>query len=198
VPFFQLALTFFIVTNPIGNIPPILALLKDYDLKRQQRILIREGIISFLIALFFQYFGELFLSILNVKDYALTLTGGMILLIIAIGMIFPKASTGPTTKLSQEPFIVPIATPLLSGAGVLSLIMLFSKEEQNAFKVSSAIVLAWIGVVAVLALAPLLQQLLGKRGMLALEQLMGMVLAIIACGILIKGFTLFSNTLLHT
>lgn len=193
--FFQLALTFFIVTNPIGNIPPILTLLKDFDLKRQQHILIREGIISFLIALFFQYFGELFLSVLDVKDYSLTLCGGMILLIISIEMIFPKANTGTTTKLTQEPFIVPIATPLLSGAGVLSLIMLFAKEEQNPLKVSSAIVLAWIGVVGVLALAPFLQKLLGKRGMLALEQLMGMMLAIIACGILIKGFYLFTNTL---
>lgn len=195
---FQLALTFFIVTNPVGNTPTLLALLKDYDFRSQQRILVREGVISFLIALFFQYFGDFFLSMLNVRDYAMTICGGIILFILAIEMIFPKKSDPTHSPAKQEPFIVPIATPLLSGAGVLSLIMLFAKQEANNLKISLAIVIAWAGVVAVMALAPYLQKLLGKRGLLALEQLMGMLLAVIACSVLVKGVQLFIDVMWGT
>lgn len=188
---FQLALTFFIVTNPIGNTPAILALLKNFDFKSQRRILIREGFISFLIAIFFQYFGNVFLSHINVKDYAMSLCGGILLLVLAIEMILPSRHQDSSSETQQEPFIVPIATPLLSGAGVLSLIMLFAKQEANNLKITLAILIAWTGVILVLAFAPYLQKLLGRRGLLALEQLMGMLLAIIACEVLIKGIKLF-------
>lgn len=188
---FQLALTFFIVSNPIGNTPAILALLKDYDFRNQQRILIREGIFSFFIAIFFQYFGEFFLGLLHIQDYTMSLCGGILLFILAFQMIFPNRDENETGSLKKEPFIVPIATPLISGAGVLSLIMLFAKQEANNFKMSLAITIAWAGVIAVFAVAPYLQKLLGKRGLLALEQLMGMLLAIMAAGILVKGTQLF-------
>lgn len=192
---FQLALTFFIVSNPIGNTPAILALLKNYNFKDQRRILIREGIFSFLIAIFFQYFGEMFLGLLRIQDYSMSLCGGTLLFILALEMIFPKSNQGTEATLKQEPFIVPIATPLISGAGVLSMIMLFAKQEGDNFKMSLAIVIAWAGVVGVLGLAPYLQKMIGKRGLLALEQLMGMLLAIMAAGILVKGVQLFIEAL---
>lgn len=192
---FQLALTFFIVSNPIGNTPAILALLKNYHFADQRRILFREGLFSFAIAIFFQYFGELLLSLLRIQDYAMSLCGGILLLILALEMIFPKKVSNDNAEIRQEPFIVPIATPLISGAGVLSLIMLFSKQEANNIKMSLAIVIAWAGVIAVLAFAPYLQRFIGRRGLLALEQLMGMLLVIMAAGILVKGIQLFMETL---
>lgn len=187
---FQLALTFFILTNPIGNSPAILALIQDYSFADQQRILIREGIFSFIIAIVFQYLGALFLGMLHIQDYALTLCGGILLLIIAIEMIFPKRGEKAQNTPRQEPFIVPIATPLLAGAGVLSMIMIFAKDEAP-LKVSLAIVIAWVGVILVLASAPYMQKVLGKRGLLALEQLMGMLLAIIATDVLVKGIQMY-------
>lgn len=188
---FQLALTFFIVTNPIGNSPAILALIQDYSFTDQRRILIREGIISFIIVILFQYLGEIFLGMLRIQDYALSLCGGVLLLIIALEMIFPKRGEKTTDAPQQEPFIVPIATPLLGGAGVISMVMLLGKEEANPLKVSLAIIIAWVGVILVLAVAPYMQKLLGKRGLLAVEQMMGMLLAIIAVDVLVKGIKMF-------
>lgn len=192
---FQLALTFFIVTNPIGNTPTALALVKNYDFNTQRRILIREGFFSFLVAIFFQFFGEMFLSLLGVKDYAMTLCGGTLLFIISLHMIFPPQEIETDRKTAQEPFIVPIATPLLSGPGVLTLIMLFSKQEANVLKISTAILIAWTGVVLVMGAAPYLQRALGRRGLLALEQLFGMLLGVIAVSMLVKGVRLFMNVI---
>ncbi len=192
---FQIALTFFLVTNPIGNSPTVLALVKNYDFEKQKRILLREGIISFIIAIFFQYLGEKFLGLLHVSDFAMTLCGGILLLVIALGMIFPKSEATSQHIPKQEPFIVPIAIPLLSGPGVLTMIMLFARQEANDFKISTAILLAWAGVVAVMAAAPYMQRILGQRGLIALEQLMGMLLSMISMSMIVNGLSLFLKTL---
>lgn len=188
---FKIAVVFFIVTNPIGNSPMILALVKDFDFERQKKILLRETFFALILVLFFQYCGEAFLSLLHIQDYALTISGGLLLFLVALSMIFVDRSSTDASSLKQEPFIVPIATPLLSGPGLLSIVMLKSKLEDNDFIITSAILIAWIGVVAVMAAAPYLQKLLGKRGLAALEQLMGLILAMISMGMIVTGGDLF-------
>lgn len=192
---FAMALTFFLIANPIGNSPTIIALVKDFDLPRQKKILFREATFALLFALFFQYFGEIFLGALNIKSYTLTITGGLLLLLVAYGMIFSEAPSEGASANKQEPFIVPIATPILSGAGLLSVIMLYSTREKNDFKITSAILIAWIGIYFVLAIAPYMQKILGKRGLVALEQVMGMILALISMEMVVTGSALLLKTL---
>lgn len=191
----QIAIIFFLVTNPIGNTPTILALVKDYDFNKQRWILFREGVFSLLIALFFQYFGEYFLQALNASSYALTLCGGTLLFLVALKMIFPLSDLHTANKPKQEPFIVPIATPLMSGPGLMTIIMINSKLEANNWKITGAILLAFSGVIAIMLVAPYLQRIIGKRGLLALEQVMGMILGLIAMEMVVKGVNLFVETL---
>lgn len=190
-----LALLFFLVANPIGNSPTILALVKNFDFERQRRIIFREAIISLLIALFFQFFGELFLGMLHVSSYALTLTGGIILFILALQMIFHKPETAQDRQAKREPFIVPIATPLISGPGLMTMIMVNSRAETNDLKVTGAILIAWIGVIFVLMAAPYLQKLIGKGGMAAMEQVMGLILGLISMQMIVNGTMLFIKSL---
>lgn len=191
---FENALTFFLTTNPIGNSPAIIALVKEFPFERQRRILLREGLLALAVALFFQYLGTGFLSMLAIQKYAVTMCGGTLLFIVALNRIFSISSYPQATSMQQEPLLVPIATPLLSGPGLLAIIMLKANLEPNWF-LSLAIVIAWIGVLAVLVAAPYLQKLTGRRGMAALEQLMGLVLSLIAMNMLMRGIGLFIETL---
>lgn len=192
---FKLALTYFLITNPIGNAPAILSLVKDFDFYKQKRIIMREGIIALFLALFFQFFGDLFLGSLQIQDYALTISGGIILLITSLGMIFSKPASEEQGQEKQEPFIVPIATPLLSGSGLFSYIMVTSRLEENNLKISGAILIAWVGVLAVLYICPYLMRRLGKSGLAALEQIMGLLIALMATELLLKGSAKFIKTL---
>ncbi|MBS0634894.1 MAG: MarC family protein [Verrucomicrobia bacterium] len=187
----QIAFALFFVANPIGNAPACVSIVKDFDFKRQRVILFRESIFSFILALFYLFVGEKFFQLIQIKPYAISLAGGTVLLLIALGMIFPPKATNGKDRVAQEPFIVPIAIPLISGGGVLSTIMYYSAETQNTFTVLTAIIIAWIGVTAVITSSAYLQKILGKRGLIALEQLMGMILAMISTEIFVKGFTMF-------
>jgi multiple antibiotic resistance protein len=194
VSIWQIALTLFLVANPIGNTPAFVALVKDFSFERQKKILFREALFSFFIALFFLYIGEQFLKVIQVKQYAVSVSGGTLLFLVALNMIFPPKKVIGDERKPQEPFIVPIATPLISGGGVLSTIMIYSAKEPNIFLLTGAVVLAWVGVTAIVASAAYLNRLLGERGLLALEQLMGMILAMISMEIIVKGILLFIQT----
>ncbi len=192
---FQLAIIFFIVTNPIGNSPTILSLIKDHSLPSQQRILFRESMFSLIIAIFFLFLGEIFLRELDIRNYALTISGGILLFTVALSMIFSDKSESKMQEPKKDPFIVPIATPLLSGAGLLTMIMLYSKQEENDLKILFALLVAWIGITAVLVLMPYAQVFIGKRGLAALEQLMGMLLAMLSVEMIVQGSSLFLTLL---
>lgn len=186
---------FFLVANPIGNSPTILALLKDFDFDRQRKIVFREAIFALVITLLFMFFGEFFLKLLQVNLYALTLTGGVVLFIIALQMIFHKPETSQGGVAKREPFIVPIAIPLITGPGLMTMIMVNSRAEMNDFKLTVALLIAWVGVIVVLVTAPYLQKLIGKRGMAAMEQVMGLVLGLISMQMLVSGTMLFVKSL---
>ncbi len=191
--FLSLALILFLIIDPIGSIPAISALIKDFDFQTQRRILFRETWISFVIAIFFQYLGETFLSIMGIENYAIRITGGVLVFMVALQMIFPPESDtaeGSTSKSKKEPFIFPIASPLLSGPGLLAIIMVESRT-QDPFTLTLALIVAWIGVFAVLAVAPYLQKILKRNGLIALEQVMGMVLGMLAVEMIVKGVSNF-------
>lgn len=194
VSLLSIALTLFLVANPVGNSPTLVSLVKDFEFSRQRIIMLRESIVSLIIALFFQFFGEPFLEMLQIKDYALTLTGGILLFLTALTMLFPKTDKGATTTIKKEPFIVPIATPLITGPAVMALIMLFSRDNPT-WIITSAIVTAWVGITAVLCLSPYMLKIFGKRGMEALAQVMGMILGLIALQMLVNGLLKFVHSL---
>jgi multiple antibiotic resistance protein len=145
-----------------------------------------------LIAFTFLFIGEPFLKILNIQSYALSICGGILLVIVAIEMIFPPTEVQSAhQKTYKEPYIVPIATPLITGGGVLSTVMIYAEKEQNNLKMVSAIVVAWIAVTCVVVSAAYLQKILGKKGLLAMEQLMGMMLALLSSQLIVNGIVIF-------
>lgn len=190
---FATALTFFLITNPIGNSPAIIALIKDFSFDRQKKILIRESLLALILALFFQFFGALFLGLINVEGFAVTLCGGVLLFIVALDMIFPHHETTAKKKGKAEPYLVPIATPLLAGPALLTIIMLYT-QQQSPVVITTAIIISSLTVMGVLVVTPYLTRLMGKRGLTALEQLMGLILSMMAMQMIVKGIALFINT----
>jgi multiple antibiotic resistance protein len=189
----SMTLMLFFMANPLGNIPVFVSLVKQFEFRRQRWILFREAILSLVLAYFFLFLGEPFLNTIHIQQYSVNLAGGVLVLLISINMIFPVVSeeTGPKV-LRQEPFVVPIATPLLSGGGVFTLIMILSKQAPLA-NVSLAILLAWIPVIIIVVASVYLQKILGKRGLIAIEQFMGMLLMMMAIQLLTRGLHTFGS-----
>ena len=106
-------------------------------------------------------------------------------------MIFPPQAEPITDMVDKEPFIVPLAIPLVAGPAILAAVMLYACQAENHFSIISAIFIAWIPSTLILLGSSYLKKLIGKRGISALERLMGLVLILIAIQMLLEGIQLF-------
>ncbi len=178
----------FLVTDPLGNIPLYLACLKDVDPARHRRIILREVFFTFLILAFFLFFGRYLLQVLNLSEPALQLAGGIILFLIALRMIFPQGH-GPFGDMPDgEPFIFPLAVPLLAGPSAVATVLLFaSKEPDRLATWFLAIAITCAISATILACSPQLHRIMGTRGLNAMERLMGMLLVAIAVQMCFEG-----------
>jgi MarC family membrane protein len=182
------ALLIFLVLDPFGNIPFFLAALRGIDPARHRRILARELLIALAALILFLFTGELVLRFLGISEPALTVAGGIILFLIAIRMIFPSAKGSLEEELEGEPFIVPLAIPYVAGPSALASVMFIMNREPERWPAwLAATVLAWLATAAIVFLASGLSRLLGKRGLVAIERLMGMVLVTLAVQMLLTG-----------
>jgi multiple antibiotic resistance protein len=186
------ALLLFMVMDPFGNIPFFLSAMKQVDSARQTRVVVRELFFALVALVLFLFLGQYFLGALNISEPALTASGGIILLLIAIKMIFPPQHGSRKEDLEGEPFIVPLAIPYVAGPSALSTVLLFmSREPQRWPEWLTALLLAWLATSAIILVASSLRRHLGKRGLLAMERLMGMVLVTIAVQMLMNGIHQF-------
>ncbi|MDX2245794.1 MAG: YhgN family NAAT transporter [Bacteroidia bacterium] len=181
------ALLFFLM-DPLGNIPVMLAILKDIEPKRQRVIIARELVIAFFILLIFLFAGKPLLDFLHLQQEAVTISGGIVLLIIGLRMIFPRAEGVMGASPGGEPFLVPIAIPMIAGPSVLAMLILMT--QSNPGKLTNwffALVIAWAFTAVILMFAPFLLRVLKERGLIALERLVGMILVMMAVQMLING-----------
>jgi|SRR5579872_2671389 len=188
---FSIAFNLFILMDAIGNIPVFISLLKEITPKRQRFIIFRELLFALGMIILFNFLGDYLLKLLRVSQDSVMIAGGIILFLIALKMIFPAAKD-TTTDLAKmkEPFIVPLAVPLIAGPAVLASVMLYAHHE-SAGTMLAAIIIAWAASTVILLCSSLLKRALGSKGIMACERLMGLLLTLIAVQMFLEGMGLF-------
>ena len=187
--FYTLVLSFFILMDSIGNIPLFSVYLKHLPAKRQRQIIVRELLIALLIIGTFYFIGEWLLTSLGIGPPAIQVSGGIILFLIAIKLVFADSHVDkPEAALKEEPFIVPLAIPCVAGPGILTATMFYSHQGTTATTLT-ALFVAWLFTFILLYFAPLLQKVLKKQAMSAIEKLMGLLLTMMAVEMFLEGFS---------
>lgn len=181
------SLTLFLVIDPLGNVALLTPMLKDIAPPRRRTVIIRECLIAFAILTAFMFFGPASLDLLQVRAPALPVAGGVVLFLIALRMIFrqPGGIFGDDAE-SGEPFIVPLAMPLLAGPSAMAAVTLLATQIGWA-RVLPALAINGAISLVILLQADRLARLLGHRGASAVERLMGMLLTILAVQMFLTG-----------
>ena len=195
--FASAALILLLVMDPLGNIPIFIALLKHVDPARRATIVVRECAIAFAVLLVFVFTGQQFLNLLGLSDSSLNIAGGLILFLIALRIIFkhPEGVFGDRPQ-EGEPFIVPLAIPSIAGpTAMATVVLLVSRAPERMMEWVIALVVAMAITLALLLFAERISKLIGERGILALERLMGLILTAIAVEMLLRGIEAFVRQL---
>jgi len=185
--FIQSAIYIFFVFNSIGEIPVFVSLLARYSHKKQIKIIIRELLIALGVLLVFAFFGKDFLKALQISTYTIGIGGGLLLIIIALNMIFPKIEHANKKDLhGHEPFIIPLAVPGLAGPATIAAMFILS-AQAGPVVTSGALILAWIPSLILLLAASFIKRVLGDKGILAVEKIGGMIIILLGIEMLTKG-----------
>ena len=187
----------FLVLDPLGNIPIFLSVLEDVAPERRTRVLLRELVLVLLVLLAFLFFVHYLLGFLQLSEHAMRIAGGIILFLIALKMVFPmQRSAHAAEELQGEPLLVPLAVPMVAGPSAMAVVMLLATNSPDRMtEWVLALMAAWLLSSLILVSATGLKRFLGRRGLIAMERLMGMLLIALAVQMLLEGISAYLKEL---
>lgn len=191
--------TLLVVVDPPGVVPTFVALTKDERPSRRRAILIRAVVIAFGVAIFFLLAGRAVLSYLGVTVQAFSISGGVLLFLAALPMLFGQRgglqAPEPTERgsVGQDISVFPLAIPLLSGPGAIATILLLTSQTAgDPRKLMAAVVavaLVFVASFVSLSLGARLIALVGEGGVHIATRVMGIILAALAVQYVLNGIT---------
>ena len=189
----------FLVMDPLGNIPVFLSVLEDVAPERRTRVLLRELILAFFVLLFLLFFGQYFIGFLQLSEHSIRIAGGIILFLIALKMVFPvRRAAWTSDELHGEPLLVPLAIPMVAGPSAMAVVMLLSSDNPDRMSEwVLALFAAWLLSSIILVSATGLKRFLGRRGLIAMERLMGMLLIALSVQMLLEGLSAYLGSVIQ-
>lgn len=182
------AILLFLILDPLGNIPVFLGLLRPLPPQRRRIVLARELLIALGVLFVFLFAGQYLLQMMQLRQESISIAGGIVLFLIGVKMIFPRPEGIFGDLPEGEPFIVPMAIPLVAGPSGMAAVMLMANSDPERLGAwSLALLLAWGGTAAILFSATYLYRLLGMRVLSAVERLMGMLLVALSVQMVLDG-----------
>lgn len=177
----------FFIMDALGNLSSYLQMVKELSPKRRRIVVMREMGFALITMVLFVYLGDLLLSMLNISEPAVRLASGLILFLTALKILFLSPTSLRAQLPKGEPFLIPLAIPLIAGPSLLATIMLYAHTEPSQLTMLGAILIAWFASVLILLNAETLKRLLGNNGLVAFERLTGMLLILLAIQRFLEG-----------
>jgi MarC family membrane protein len=181
-----------LVIDPFGNIPLFVSVLRNVAPERRTRVIVREWCIALALLLGIVFAGEGALRLFGLSDPSLNIAGGVILFLIALGMIFRPGTGAFGTFAEGEPLVVPLAVPAIAGPGAMAtVIVIASRAPDRVLEWTAAVAAAMLASLAVLVFAERLARRLGQRTLVAFERLFGLILTAFAVELMLRGIAEF-------
>lgn len=187
-----------LVLDPLGNTVVFLSMTKHLSAERRSRVILRECLVGTAVLIAFAFLGRYFLQYTGVTPGSLGVTGGVLLFLIGLKMLYGGDVGGHVENgdASSEPFLVPMALPLFAGPSSIALTVLNAAPgHPGRFGWIAGMLAACAVSTGILLCSSALVRRIGAKGVSALERLMGLVLTTVAVQMLLDGFRLYWATL---
>lgn len=190
------------VVDPFGTIPVFIAVTKGYEEKEKKRIARHASFVSFGILLFFLVVGEAVLKKVGVPLSAFQISGGIILFLFAINMIFGHSKPEEELQLlknGSETAIFPLAIPSIAGPGAILAVVLLADNSRFSI-LSQVITVSLIGIVLfanflLMRFSNVINKRIGNSGAIVISKVMGLILASMAANNILMGIKEFFKIL---
>jgi multiple antibiotic resistance protein len=182
------------VIDPIGTVPVYISATRGRAAHDRARIALRAATIAAGILLFFIIAGEAVLSAMGVPVLAFQISGGIVLFLFALTMIFgeskPEAEVHDVAK-SQDVAAFPLATPSIASPGAMMAVVLLTKSDLHTIDEVFVVTLLMFAVVGaaytLMRTSGLITRVIGEGGANIISRVMGMILASVAATQVLEG-----------
>ena len=194
IDFAGVFISFFAVIDPIGTVPVFIAVTRGYQTKDKIKIALKATLAAAVILLFFVFAGGPILKAMSVPLSAFQISGGIVLFLFALSMIFGESKPEEETRLAEshnETAIYPLAVPSIAGPGAMLAAVLLTDHAQFGLweqvqTISMMLVVLLIVLILMLG-ANLIDRIIGDAGASVISRVMGMILASVATHNVLKG-----------
>ncbi len=200
------AVTFFVVIDPIGVAPIFAGLTDGAPAKHRRTMAIKSVLIATVVLFGFAYGGEWLLGALHVSLDAFRAAGGVLLFMLALDMIFEtrtKRREARADSLSEEHegehqkgewediSVFPMAIPMVAGPGAIASVMLFMSEAggdlvRQAHVIGGMLANLVLCVILFLAVGPIMR-FIGETLAAMITRILGVILAALAAQFIFDG-----------
>ncbi len=203
VAFLLILIPVFVVVDPFGALPLYVVMTQDMSNQQRRKTLFYGILFATCLLLVFAVAGTAILEYLTISIDALRITGGLLLAIIGVSMLYegdmPRSRrSGPeeSEKATHEPediAFVPLGTPLIAGPGAISVVIIHASTQSLPMTIA-ALLIVMLACVLVLIRSDLLFRLIGHAGTRALTRIMGLITAAYAIQMILDGVAGYVRT----
>jgi multiple antibiotic resistance protein len=198
IDFAGVFISFFAVIDPIGTVPVFIAATRGYQQKDKIRIAFKATFAAAGILLFFVVAGGPILNAMSVPLSAFQISGGIVLFLFALSMIFGESKPEEETRLAEnqnETAIFPLAVPSIAGPGAMLAAVLLTDHTQFGLweQVQTISMMMLVLVIALVLMlgSNLTNRIIGNAGAIVISRVMGMILASVATHNILKGLSAY-------
>ncbi|RIV69026.1 MarC family protein [Flagellimonas aequoris] len=182
------------VIDPLGSVPVYLEATKQFSERHKKKVAIRASIVAFAILLFFILVGQVILEGMDVTLDAFQISGGVILFLFALTMIFgegkPQSEKHHITDYKHVT-IFPMAIPSIASPGAIMAVVLLTDNHIYSIQqqaITTFLVLVVIAItMTILLAANVVQKRIGEYGITVISKVMGLILASYAVQSILSG-----------
>ena len=188
-----------VVIDPIGTIPVFISVTKNLTAKQRRNTAYKAIAFAALILLFFLAVGQTLLEALDVQLVSFQITGGIILFLFALTMIFGESKPQQEEQLELEAgmdcAVFPLAMPSIASPGaMLAVVVLTDNTRYDLYSqmvTASAMLIVLLVTLLLLLSAGWILRIIGKSGAGIISRVMGLILATVATEYILSGLKLY-------
>tara|TARA_R110002110_G_scaffold68580_4_gene185539 strand:- start:865 stop:1485 length:621 start_codon:yes stop_codon:yes gene_type:complete len=180
-------ISFFAVVDPIGTVPVFIAFTTTLNEAQKRKVAVKATIIAAVVLCFFVLGGEVILDAMQIPLAAFQISGGVILFLFAMTMIFGESKPDEEMKIGQKAknvAVYPLAIPSIASPGaMLAAVLLTENDRYNVVQqaVTTGLMLSVLLITFLLMiLSSYAHRLIGNNGASVISRVMGIILAAVA------------------
>lgn len=188
------ALLLIAVVDPLGSIPVFLEATKQFNKNQKRKIAINASLIAFFVLLFFIVVGQMILEGMDITIEAFQISGGVILFLFALTMIFGEGKPSSEKKLITDykhVTVFPVAIPSIASPGAIMGVVLLTDNHVYTLTqqiTTSLLMLVVVGATCLLLISSyVIQKRIGDIGITIISKIMGLILAAYAAQNILSG-----------